>query len=121
MIIDITKILEFVIYIGVVVAMRQIIPIIRAEVASAKAQIGEERYNKILKFAKQVVYATRELDITGELLAIGKDKVSYSWDMLTKLLEQNGIVCDEEELYVYIKAAVTELRNELGEEYTKNL
>lgn len=80
-----------------------------------REKCGAARLERVLAVARQVVSAARELDVTGELAALGTGKAEYAWGETKRRLAARGISVDDGELRDAIKAAVTELRIALGE------
>lgn len=107
---DITITLDCLIKLSCALIMMFMIPWIKEcrgnDKLSNAIQIAEE----ITKIASSVVYAANELEITGELLKIGKTKAEYAIEMAKKELADKNIVYDKELLEKEIKAAVTQLR-----------
>lgn len=86
-----------------------------------KSHIGDERFSRAIKVSEEiakiaytVVSAANELEITGELVKMGKSKAQYALDMAKATLNSKGITFDEDELIAYIKAAVTALRADIS-------
>ena len=99
---DITVVLEIIISIVFILASKYIIPWL-----NAKKQ--DQNLKNILQIVEQVVKAANELGITGEI----EDKAAYAWDEAIKILNKKGINFNEDELKMFIKAAVTNLRVEI--------
>lgn len=72
-----------------------------------------EKIKTAIEIANQVVRAAQELNIVGELEALGLTKAEYAWAEAKKALAQKNIVIDDDELKAYIKSAVTDLRTEV--------
>jgi hypothetical protein len=75
-----------------------------------------EKLSKVFTIAEQVVYAAWELDLTGELVKMGISKVDYAWDQAKKILAENKLAVDDDELKAYIKSEVAKLRIVRGDE-----
>ena len=75
-----------------------------------KAKMKNEKLQTVMAVATQVVQAAHELQITGDLVALGVDKATYAWNEAKKALAAKNITVDDDELTAYIKAAVTKLR-----------
>ena len=107
---DITPIFDLALRLCSLVMVLCIIPLV-------KSHIGDERFSRAIKVSEEiakiaytVVSAANELEITGELVKMGKSKAQYALDMAKAELNAKGITFDEDELISKIKAAVTELR-----------
>lgn len=107
--IDITVVLEIIISIVFILASKYIIPWL-----NAKKQ--DQNLKNILQIVEQVVKAANELGITGEI----EDKAAYAWDEAIKILNKKGIKFNEDELKMFIKAAVTNLRVEIEDTDAKD-
>jgi len=78
----------------------------------ANKYLGADKVQKVMTIAQAVVAAANELEITGELIKLGKTKAEYALERAKTLLAKNNITFDEDELLVFIKSAVTRLRVE---------
>ena len=105
---DITFILEALIALAFALITTFLIPWIQEKQKS-------EKLSKIFNIARQVVYAAWELDITGELVQMGLTKVEYAWNESKKILAQNNLIVDDDELKAYIKSEVAKLRITRGD------
>lgn len=75
-----------------------------------------EKLAKIFSIAEQVVYAAWELDITGELMEMGTNKVDYAWTEAKKILAHKKLTVNDDELKAYIKGEVARLRINRGDD-----
>lgn len=103
---DITMILDFLIKLGCAAVITFIIPWL-------KERRNSDKLSLVGQIASSVVYAANELEITGELLELGKTKAEYALEMAEKELADRNITYDKELLVKEIKAAVTQLRVEI--------
>lgn len=110
---DITMILDCLIKLGCALIITFIIPWIKEHRDNEKFSNAIQVTEEVIKIASSVVYAANELEITGELLALGKTKAEYALEMAEKELADRNIVYDKELLTKEIKAAVTQLRVEI--------
>lgn len=106
---DITFILKALVTLAVALITTFLIPWIQEKAKS-------EKLSKVFSVAEQVVYAAWELDITGELIDMGTTKVEYAWNEAKKILAQNNITVNDDELKAYIKSEVAKLRLMRGDE-----
>lgn len=106
---DITPILEALIYLVIALVTTFLIPWIQEKKKT-------EKLAKVFSIAEQVVYAAWELDITGELVQMGLTKVEYAWNESKKILAENKITVNDDELKAYIKSEVAKLRIMRGDE-----
>lgn len=109
--IDITNLIEAVIAIVLTLVTSFLIPWLKEKSKS-------DKLTKIFSVAEQVVYAAWELDITGELVHTGMNKVDYAWEQAKKILAQRHITVDDDELKAYIKSEVAKLRLARGDGFT---
>ncbi len=86
--------------------------ILATGVLFANKYLGADKVQKVITIAQAVVAAANELDITGDLVKLGKTKAEYALDRAKTLLAKNNITFNEDELLVFIKSAVTQLRVE---------
>lgn len=99
---DITIFLEIIVFAVFLLVMKYFVPWL-------KAMKAEEDMRLIMEVVKQAVTAANELHLINEL----NDKATYAWTRAVASLKAKNITFDEEELKMYIKAAVTQLRIEV--------
>jgi hypothetical protein len=80
----------------------------------ANRYLGADKVRRIMAIVQTVVEATNELEITGDLVKMGKSKADYALEQVKILLAKNKMTFNEEELLVFIKSAVTRLRIEVS-------
>lgn len=105
---DITTIIEALIALAIALVTTFLVPWLQEKKKS-------EKLSKIFSVAEQVVYAAWELDITGELIGMGINKVEYAWEQAKKILAEKNITVDDDELKAYIKSEVAKLRIARGD------
>lgn len=110
--ININPVLEALIALAIAVVTTFLIPWIQEKKKS-------EKLAKVFSIAEQVVHAAWELDITGELVQMGVTKVEYAWDEAKRILSENHLTVDDDELKAYIKSEVAKLRIARGDEITE--
>lgn len=79
-----------------------------------KTKKNNENVLIAINIANQLVRAARELDITKDLIELGKNKADYAFDEMKRILEEKNIHFSDEEIRAYIKSGVTQLRIELN-------
>lgn len=107
---DITIILKVILYALCLLAAKYFVPWLKTQKTNSDMAV-------IMSVAKQVVSAANELGLVDEI----EDKASYAWEQAVKVLNEKKISFNEEELKMYIKSAVTQLRVEIeGTDAQKN-
>lgn len=99
---DITIILKVILYALFLLAAKYFVPWMKAQKTNSDMMV-------IMSVAKQVVSAANELGLVNEI----EDKATYAWEQAVAILNEKKVSFNEDELKMYIKSAVTQLRTEI--------
>jgi hypothetical protein len=99
----------------VVLFIRKQMMKVEADIEAGEALLNMRQYEIAKEFARQVVLASEQSGLTGEIDDIGRVKKEYAMSRLDSLLAEIGISLDLEALSDLIEAAVYEAFKDLKE------